>query len=62
MDTDDTADTGAERQRRYHARMRSAGLTRLGTWVPETRKAEFAKAVDTLRRRWIREGVYPDEK
>jgi hypothetical protein len=51
---------GAERQRRYHVRMRAAGLTRIGTWVPESRRLEFAKVIENLRKRWIAEGLYPD--
>lgn len=53
--------SGAVRQRRHHLRMRAAGLSRLGVWVPENRREEFHAIVRKLRAKWISEGVYPSD-
>ncbi len=60
MSREEAKRLASERQRRYHARMRAEGLTRMGFWVPEDRKDQVTAVMENLRRGWIADGVYPD--
>jgi len=48
-------------QAQYHRNQRQAGLVRLATWVPDSRRADFWDAVDLLYARWKRDGLIEEK-
>jgi hypothetical protein len=44
-------------QKTYTEKQREAGLYRATAWIPETRKAEYDKAITRLRKKWAKDAA-----